>query len=466
MIKSFLYTTEGRPKGSVPSPLEGGSSCEAYSNICLSGQTALLCLIFILIFSGAFFSQNAEAARVYLDITSAQFQKIPVAVPFFEDKDKKGVISESGRELSGSFGSFLTFHGFIKIISPDKYGGEMTADWQNIGADFVVKGQYSRSTSGVVLELRLVDIQEGRMVLGRRYRGAWNKRKTMLQKFCDEMILSLTGESGVSQSKIAFVAETGGHKEIFVADILGEDIRQVTHHRSLAVSPRFSPDGTQLLYTSYHRGNPNLYITDLSQSIVTRPLSSRKGLNMSPAWSPNGKRLAVTLSVDGNPDLYIINTKGKILSKLTRDSGINVSPTWSPDGKFLSFVSDRTGSPQIYVMRLKDRSVRRISYQGGYNTSPNWSPKGDRIAYSGRYEGNYHIFTTTPEGRETRQLTSSWGDYESPSWSPDGRQIVFSRRRRDKVQLCAVFQNGAGLRPLFKFPGNQSFPQWSPRLKK
>ncbi len=422
-----------------------------------------ICIIFFSVFSSSGFSY---AAKVYLDITSAQFRKVPVAVPYFEDKGNKNMMSQAGRRLSDSFGSLLTFHGFISIVHPEKYGGKMDADWLNIGADFVIKGNYTRSGSGVVIELRLVDVQKGRMIFGRRYRGAWEKRKNMLQKFCDEVVLNLTGEPGVSQSKIAFVAEVDGHKEIFVADILGDDIRQVTFHGSLAVSPRFSPDGSQLLYTSYHRGNPNLYITDLSQSTVTRPLSSRKGLNMSPAWSPNGKKMAVTLSVDGNPDLYLIDTKGQVLSRLTKSAGINVSPSWSPDGKQISFVSDRTGSPQIYVMRIKDRSVRRISYQGGYNTNPNWSPDGERIAYSGRYEGNYHIFTTTPEGRDTRQLTQTWGDYESPSWSPDSRQVVFSRRRGEKLELCAIFHNGQGLRPLFDFTGNQSFPQWSPRLKK
>ena len=70
-------------------------------------------------------------------------------------------------------------------------------------------------------------------------------------------------------SNIAFVSEvSGGHKEIFVADVLGRNIKQLTNHKDLAVSPKFSPDGKMLAYTSYHPGNPNLYITDWHNTLI------------------------------------------------------------------------------------------------------------------------------------------------------------------------------------------------------
>ncbi len=423
---------------------------------------SLFCLIITALF---LLNSNSVQAKVYLDITSADLRKVSMAVPYFTDKQRPDRPHEAGQKMSDLMGRALTFHGFVSLIDPLSYGGKQDTDWAQQGAEFTVLGQYETRANNVIIELRLVDVHSGRMILGRRFRGPFTKHHNMIKKFCDEIILKLTGERGVSLSKIAFTANSTGHKEIYLADVLGDDIKQVTKHEYLAVSPRFSPKGDKLAYTSYHRGNPNLYITELNKNKqTTRAISRRKGLNMAPAWSPSGKSLVVTLSKDGNPDLYLMDTRGKIKNQLTSGEGINVSPSWSPDGKRIAFVSDRSGTPQIYVMDVRKKSVRRITYLGNENTTPNWSPKGDYIAYTGRVNGNYQILMIKPEGGSPVQLTNSWGDHESPCWSPDGRQVVFSRKRYDKQEICAIFKNGTGLRPLFKIDGLQFTPQWSSRM--
>ena len=401
-------------------------------------------------------------ARVYLDITSPGFRKVVMTVPYFINKNRKDKTIESGKKMSVLLGRALSFHGFVELIDADSYGGAQLNNWQALGAEFTLKGQYELNGNEITLEIRLIDVQAGQMILGRRYRGKFSKHKTMIKKFCDEVVLKLTGKKGVSLTQIAFSSNKSGFKEIYLADVLGDEIKQVTRHKDLAVSPRFSPDGTRLAYTSYHRGNPNLYVTDINQQTVTRALSRRKGLNMSPAWSPDGKTLAVTLSKDGNPDMFLINNSGTIMKKLTGGEGINVSPTWSPDGKRLAFVSDRSGTPQIYVMNVKTKSVKRITYLGNENTTPNWSPDGELIAYTGRVSGNYQILMIKPDGGTPIQVTQYWGDHESPSWSPDSRQIVFTRKRYDEQKICAIFKSGTGLRTLFDLDGDQFSPQWSP----
>ena len=418
---------------------------------------ALLCLTLLL---GAI--KPAEAI-VYLDITSANFRKVNIAVPYFVDKKQPGNAQAGGKKMADLLGRALAFHGFIEIIDPSAYGGSQTWDWPSLGAEFTVLGQYEMTPNGLVLELRLNEIQSGHMILGRRYQTTVGNYQESLKKFCDEVILQLTGERGVSQSQIAFVSTATGHKEIWLADVLGENIRQVTRHEYLAVSPRFSPDNKWLAYTSYHRNNPNLYITELKVLKSTRAISRQKGLNMAPAWAPDGSVIAVTLSKAKNPDIYLIDINGNELRRLTNGEGVNVSPTWSPDGKRLAFVSDRSGTPQIYVMDVATKAVQRITHIGNENTTPSWSPKGDWIAYTGRVNGNTQILLTKPEGGTPVQLTQTAGDHESPSWSPDGRQLVFSRKRNNKQELCVIFKNGMGLRPLFNLQGAQTSPQWSTR---
>ena len=403
---------------------------------------------------------TAGAERIYLDITAADVRKVALAVPPFVDA--AGVVSEDGKKMASLLGRGLEFHGFIRVIEPSQYGGSQEADWQSLGVDYVVLGSYQKKGGNLQLEMRILDVAENKMLFGRRYRGAMSRKDDMVLRFCDAVIEEFTGEPGISRSRVAFISDATGRKEVYVGDVLGRHIRQITRHKHLTVSPRFSPDGKFLAYSSYHSGNQNLYITDLRQSKITRAISRRRGMNLAPAWSPDGKTMAVTLSKDGSPDLYLIDRQGRILERLTKKTGINVSPTWSPDGSKLAFVSDRSGKPQIYIMDMRSRRVQRLTFEGSENSEPNWSPKGDLIAYTGLVGGTYHIFTIDPSGKTTpKQITSGNGEFESPSWSPDGKQIVLSRRRGGKQELCVVFKNGKGLRTLFHLKGNQSYPQWA-----
>lgn len=428
-----------------------------------SNKTSLILFITTALVLTFLAGAEARDSRIYIDISSPDLRKIPMAVPYFEDKAHPERPGEAGKKMASILARGLEFHGFISILPPESYGGIQDAHWENIGADFTILGQYETTSSGITLEMKLFSVLENRVVFGKRYRGPQEKNDEMLLKFCDEIILQLTGERGVSLSQIAFVSDASGHKEVYLADILGR-IRQVTKHKDLTVSPRFSPDGRKLTYTSYHSGNPNLYVTDLSQTQTTRAISRRRGLNLAPAWSPNGKTMVITLSQDGNPDLYLIDTNGVVLQRLTANSGINVSPSWSPDGKKIAFVSDRSGDPQIYIMEMKTGKVHRLTFNGDDNTEPCWSPKGDQIAYAGKDENEYHIFVISPEGGPPKKLTRYSGDHESPSWSPDGRQIVFSRNRNNERKIYAMLSNGKGLRPLFQIKGNQGSPRWSPRM--
>ena len=424
-------------------------------------------IIYVIAFAllANFYFISMAQARVYLDITSPEFRKIPFAVPYFSNKNRPGKMGRSDKDMAALLTDALEFHGFISVVDPDKYDGSQNTDWLNLGVDFTIISEYEVTAESITFEFRLIDIAEGRMLIGKRYKGSWDIRDKIILRFCDEVIFQLTGERGVSMSNIAFTSEVSGHKEIFVADVLGRNIKQITRHKNIAVSPKFSPDGKLLAYNSYHPGNPNLYITNWQEGKFTKAISRRSGLNLAPAWSHDGKTMVITLSVDDNPDLYLINLKGAILSRLTKNTGINVSPTWSPDGKQIAFVSDRSGSPQIYVMNMKTKNVRRITFQGNDNTEPSWSPDGEWIAYSGLYESRYQIFIIKPEGGIPLQLTWYRDDHESPSWSPDGRQIVFSRLHKNDRDISTVFKNGTGFRTLFRLRGHQSSPEWSTRMQ-
>jgi TolB protein len=398
----------------------------------------------------------------YIDITSPDARKINIAVPWFVNNQMPGRAQTFGRGLADTLSKALSFHGIFSIIPNEQYGKRQDADWKSLGADFVVLGGYSLSAKGMKMEIRLLDVAGGDMLMGKRYNGKRDHEQSMLFRFTDAVMKEMTGENGIASSKIAFISDRSGFKEVYLTDILGKKTRQITRHKNLVVSPRFLPGSSYLTYTSYHSGNQNLYITDLKQSNTTRPLSRRRGMNLAPAWSPDGKRMVLTLSKDGNPDLFLLDRKGKIIRQLTRRSGINVSPTWSPDGKQIAFVSDRSGRPQIYLMNLKSRKVQRVTFKGHENAEPNWSPKGDQITYSSLVDGSYQIFViATHPNAAPKQVTNGPGHHESPVWSPDGKQILFSLRKGQTQKIYTVLKNGSNMRQLFETQGNQTYPRWT-----
>ncbi|MHB8810536.1 MAG: Tol-Pal system beta propeller repeat protein TolB [Desulfobulbaceae bacterium] len=404
----------------------------------------------------------ARAERVYLDITAQDVRKVVVAVPWFASAGAPAGEEKEGKPMADLLARGLEFHGFIQILDPQKYGGRNDADWKALGVDYVVLSKFETVSPGMMIEGRLLDVREDKMMAGRRYRGEAKQRDDMVLRLCDSLIEEFTGEPGISRSRVAYVSDSTGRKEAYVADALGRGHRQVTKHRHLVVSPRFSPDGNFLAYSSYHTGNQNLYLTDLRQSKVTNAISKRRGMNMAPAWSPDGKTMIVTMSKDGSPDLYLIDRQGQIKERLTSGAGINVSPSWSPDGNSIVFVSDRSGTPQVYLMNLKSRNTQRLTFEGNENTEPSWSPKGDLIAFSSRRDGQYHIYTMNPGNpNSTQQVSSGWGDCESPAWSPDGKQIAFARRGEGKKQIWVMLKDGREMRLLYNVKGNQSYPQWT-----
>lgn len=412
--------------------------------------------------------------RVYLDIDSPTFQKFPIAVTDLKKMSGSPDQEKLAVWFSDTIADLLNITGFFNIIPkkafletpaqhalyPEKIN---FADWSVIGAEYLIKGGFSSNQKNLTAEFRLYDVIKGETVVAKRYTGLSDDRREMTLRFANEVIHALTGEKGIFDSKIAFVVKNGKASDIHTISFDGAVLSKVTNHQAIMMSPRWSPGGRQLSFTSYKDGNPDLYIVDFAKGRISKASHSR-GLNLSGSWSPDGKRLLLTLSKDGNEEIYAMDVAMGKLERLTNHSAIDVSPTWSPDGRKIAFVSNRSGSPQIYVMDADGSNVNRISYDGNYNTSPAWSPKGDRIAYESRKNGRFQVFSMKEDGTEPTQLTFEAGDCESPSWSPDGRYLVFSSKAGKRQTISVMNANGSNKRVLHGGQGGYTGPAWSGRM--
>ena len=360
----------------------------------------------------------------YIDISNPFLRKIPLAIPFFKNvtgTEEEARLSKSSAEL---LSSSLAFTGYFKILDRGAFLFDPTSDgvltpqinfanWTVIGAELLITGLFEVSNGKIAMELRLFDTFKNKRILGKKYAGRSADQRKIIHRFCSEVIQYLTGHKGMFASNIAFVSTGSGGKEIYSCEFDGFSPQQVTRNHSISLFPAWSSDGRYLAYTSYKRGNPDLFIKNLAE--MQEVSVAQKGINITPAWVPGKFELAATLSFSGDQEIYLLTGTGKIIKRLTRMRGSDVSPTWSPDGKKMAFVSNRSGNPQIYIKDLVSEKVRRLTYEGNYNTQPCWSPRGDKIAYSSLVNGRHNIFVIDVEGLEPLQLTHESGDNEAPT---------------------------------------------------
>jgi TolB protein len=321
-------------------------------------------------------------------------------------------------------------------------------------------GYVSSRGREAILEGRLFDAASGNMVFGKRYVGDPKFYRLMVHRFADDILFNLTGEKGVAQTRIAFVSGVSRTtKEIFVMDYDGVNPSPLTGNQSINLSPRWSPDGRLIAYTSYRNGNPDLFVLNFDSG-RRDVLSAQQGLNATPGWSPDGQWLALAMSATGGTNLFLLSKNGGPPKPLTTGSAISVSPSFSPNGRQIAFNSDRGGTPQIYIMDIDGSNVRRITFQGAYNSSPRWSPRGEKIAFMCRLAGN-QICLINPDGSGLQQLTSV-GNNEEPTWSPDGRHLAFSSTRMGQRDVFVMHADGSDQRRLTNNGRENYLPDWSP----
>ncbi len=424
----------------------------------------ILCLVLFFLFQPDF-----AHSRITIDINSPSIQRLKVAVLDFKYISGGGEKNRFRTTLPAILSNDLELSGYFQCIEKDAFLVEDTTsidpyrirfrDWTAIGADLLIYGAYTIIGRLMEVEVRLYDVFSARQIFAKRFVGKVKRHRKIIHRISNEIIKAITGTEGIFLLKIAYVDNSTGYKEIYVSDIDGHNIEQITNDRGISLFPRLSPDGKRLLYCSYKKGGPMLYMKDIISG-SEKDISSRKGLNIGASWSPDGKRIALTMSEKDNPDIFIIDLNGNIIERVTNYWGIDVSPVFSPDGTRIAFVSNRSGSPQIYIKELESGLIRRLTFNGRYNTSPSWSKSG-RIAYAGMKNGKFDIYTIDPDGSNLRMLTSGPGNNEDPCWSPEGRYLFFSSNRTGKYRIYIMTSNGKNQRKITSGKGEQSSPSVS-----
>ena len=424
--------------------------------------------LFLALFVVSIASMPIDTARaeIEVDVNRGDIQPLPIAVPAFS--------GERGAEIAKVIVGNLERSGLFAPIDAKAFIAQdvtvavqpQFADWKTINAQALLNGQVTVEGGRLRVDFRLWDVFSEQQLLGLQFTSTPENWRRVAHKISDAVYERLTGEKGYFDTRVVFVAESGGRinraKTLAIMDQDGANPSFLTDGDSIVMSPRFSPTSQEITYMTLGPAGSAIYLFNL-ETARRESLGQFPGMVFAPRFSPDGTSVAFASETRGNSDVYVMNLKSRTARRLTTSPAIDTSPSFSPDGSRIVFNSDRGGSPQLYVMGADGSAANRISFGAGRYTTPVWSPVGDFIAFTKQTGGQFHIGVMRADGSDERLLTNSYLD-ESPTWAPNGRVLMFSRETPGgPPKLWTVDVTGRILRAA-PYPGSGSDPAWSPLL--
>ncbi|MEL7465109.1 MAG: Tol-Pal system beta propeller repeat protein TolB [Pseudomonadota bacterium] len=425
------------------------------------------------LFAAPAVAQTSDDGALEITVAGGEFNPIPIAAPaFLSTGGEAATLAQQIREVAMNN---LEGSGLFRVIPQESYIEAVTdfdtepryADWQAINADALVTAVASVEADGrLLVKFRLFDSFAEGQLEGLQFFADPGDWRRIGHKIADAIYAQLTGEGGYFDSQIVYVQESGPKgnrtKRLAVMDQDGANSRFLTGGNELVLTPRFSPNDQEILYISYQRGEPQIFLYNLATQ-QREILGNFPGMSFAPRFSPDGRQVVMSLAQNGNTDIYVMELATRRLQRLTSSPAIETAPSYSPDGSEIVFESDRSGGSQIYKMSALGGPATRISFgQGRYGT-PVWSPRGDLVAFTKSTGGQFAVGVMRTDGSEERILDASFLS-EGPTWAPNGRVISFFRESAGANGAASVWSvdiTGGNLKRL-ETAGAGSDPSWSP----
>ena len=202
---------------------------------------------------------------------------------------------------------------------------------------------------------------------------------------------------------------------LWLVPAAGGEPRQLTTAQAKETAPRWSPDGTRLVFLSDRGGDKQAWVIPVGGG-EARALTSGKLSPADPAWSPDGRWVAFV----GKPEAARGRDESdvKVISRLR----------YKQDGE--GFWDGRW--KQIFVVAADGGPARQVTGGDYDHLTPAWSPDGTLLAYTGNAAPDADLSNASDVwvvpaggGGSPRRLTKSLGPVQAPAWSPDGRTIAY-----------------------------------------
>jgi Tol biopolymer transport system component len=245
-------------------------------------------------------------------------------------------------------------------------------------------------------EERLVSTGEGRTTcsffhpVGNKIMYASSHLDPQRQSIAQAEILRLTEQKKNPQHRTGYTWDFDPHMDIFEAKPDGSGLVRLTDAPGYDAEGAYSPDGSQIVFSSFRKGAGDIYIMNADGSNV-RQLTDSPGYDGGPFFSPDGKRIIFRGEIRKRDHLqvFVINVDGTGERQLTdesTDGAVNWCPYWHPDGQRVIWASSKNGhyNYDLFLMNVDTGEKKQVTYMFGADVLPVFSPDGKRLLWTSK----------------------------------------------------------------------------------
>ena len=274
--------------------------------------------------------------------------------------------------------------------------------------------------------------------------------------------------------EVAFAWNQSGAYELYAAPLAGDRIIQLTEAATRSVSPRWSPDGSEIAFLRDEQGTERfgIWTVDRDGAHERRVIGDAGVTYRDIDWSPDGRSVVCVANIGGSRfSVQRIDIASGARSPLTDGTFEDARPRSSPDGAWVLFESRRTGSrvdADLFVLPAAGGAAVRLETRGGGSgdsANGRWSPDGRTIAFTSNTRGRREIALIDWDGAAgsgLRYLTEDPFDEMDPFWRPDGRGVIYLQDKDAARAVHRVFAVSHVTTPVMDLPGMYESVQVGP----
>ncbi|MCR4267262.1 Tol-Pal system beta propeller repeat protein TolB [Nitratireductor sp. ZSWI3] len=291
--------------------------------------------------------------------------------------------------------------------------------WRRI-AHIIADSIYQRLTGETgYFDTRIVYVDESGPRNNRVKRLAIMDQDGANQRFLtDGRSIVLTPRFSPTRQEITYMSYEGGQPQVYLLQLETGQRELVGNFPGMTFAPRFSPNGQRIVMSLLRDdGNSNIFAMDLRSRNTTR-LTTANAIDTSPSYSPDGTQVVFTSDRGGRAQIYVMSAEGGNPQRISFGDGTYSTPVWSPRGDLIAFTKQTGGEFQIGVMRT-DGSGERILSSGFLQEGPTWAPNGRVLMFFRQPAGSGgpQLYSIDLTGRHEQKIpTANFGS--DPAWSP------------------------------------------------
>jgi len=198
----------------------------------------------------------------------------------------------------------------------------------------------------------------------------------------------------------------------------------------------------------------DIFVADLKGNIVTQ-LTNEPGYDAEATVSPQGDKIVFTSTRSGDLELYTMNLDGTEVLQITDELGYDGGAFFSPDGTKIIFRASRPDTDkaiaeykellaqglvqptemELFICNADGSDLKQLTFLGNANWSPFFHPSGEKILFSSNFEAEkgfpFNLYLIDIDGKNLERITHGKTFDAFPVFSNNGKFLAFSSNRNN-----------------------------------